>query len=302
MHRGALFCKSYRYDFPRLRQLLTSCERYAPETPILISVPRADTSALRQEVPLASRVSVVEDEAYVPEGAGDLPGWWHQQVCKLSVHRLGFANSIYALDSDFYFVARFGEDVFTREGRPCIVASRLSTHYTAGNTALHALLAAREEPAAEDEEARLRGTLDNAPVRLVEALRAASRMQGTDAMHVRATIPIIHQTFGIRGRPCFQPSQIYHHEFLVGLEAYFASLGLSVVDLIRIAPWENIWYGAFVMARFPLALPVRSQVLHFASEADVVAAKRQGLDECRIAGSFHAVAMASRHFERLFYA
>lgn len=304
MYEHAIFCKSYRYDFPRLKNLFESIIQNAQDFQILLSVPKDDITALRRELYLPRQVNIVEDEAYTLQGYKNLPGWLQQQVCKLSVHRLGFAKSLYAVDSDFYFISKLNKKLFSRESRLCIIASCISTHYNENNIELNKILASntRSDDSNIPKEILCEISLDDVPNRIIEIIKILKSNKLKNDLCIRDLVQFIYYIFNALEEISFMPGQIYHHHFLQEFELYFKNLGLSIIDIIKIAPYENIWYGLFILAKFRNIIPIRSLVLHFSTEDDVVSAQQKGLDEHCFARHFHAIAMASKHFERLTYA
>ena len=291
--KKAIFCKTYTVDFPRVQQLLASWARLNDHIPFLLSVPEAEYDLLWQQVQIPRGVTVVTDESYLIPGAPSKIGWYQQQVCKLCVHRTGFADSYLMLDSDSYLIAPVPEALFGTPDRLPVVASPLYTKFWSGNAALTRLLLQGED--APPLTARL-GRTDDFATRLA-AVRAAHRAD--PAASGRAREIYIRQLFETR-TVATQPTQIFHDVVLKGLSALLETQGMNFYDAIRLAPWEYNWYSYYAMS--DPALPtvgIRSPVMHFADDAAVDHARDLGLTEATIARHFCAIQMASRHFDAL---
>lgn len=291
--KKAIFCKTYTVDFPRVQQLLASWARLNDHIPFLLSVPEAEYDLLWQQVQIPRGVTVVTDESYLIPGAHSKIGWYQQQVCKLSVHRTGFADSYLMLDSDSYLIAPVPEALFGTPDRLPVVASPLYTKFWSGNAALTRLLLQGEDAPPLTE--RL-GRTDDFATRLA-AVRAAHRADPTASGRAREIY--IRQLFETR-TVATQPTQIFHDVVLKGLSALLEAHGMNFYDAIRLAPWEYNWYSYYALS--DPALPtvgIRSPVMHFADDAAVDHARDLGITEATIARHFCAIQMASRHFDAL---
>jgi hypothetical protein len=124
-----LYCKSYRNDFLRLRQLLSSIERYNLDCiPFYISTPLADKEEL---VKVLGNVGYewLSDEEIVrtnPRAHFDqyqsMPGGLSQAIVKSEFWRLGLAQNYLCLDSDGVFIRPFTKaDFLSSDGDPYTV-------------------------------------------------------------------------------------------------------------------------------------------------------------------------------------
>src|SRR4051794_22633616 len=173
--RCAVFCKSFRDDFDRLVHLVHSFQHFvAPAVSMLISVPREDMTAAQHLLADQPRVTLVCDDEYTDAAARGMGGWVHQQLCKLSVHRTGFADSYFALDSDSYFIRPFGpQDFCTAEGLPRFVASPVFTVYQPHNVLFFRVLDGAEIPSSPVvDAAQARPKLNLAGLRAATAAQA----------------------------------------------------------------------------------------------------------------------------------
>ncbi len=77
---------------------------------------------------------------------------------------------------------------------------------------------------------------------------------------------------------------------------------MDFYSCLKIAPWEYNWYACFALAKWPGAITcICSPVLHFATEADILDAKKMGFTADDFRRRFVAIQMAARHFEGTAY-
>lgn len=292
--KKALFCKSFRGDFDVLPQLLSSARDFAPDMGLLLSVPKDDAALLRDSMEIPSQVSVICDEDYLAAEERSKSGWFQQQICKLAMHRLDFADAYMMLDSDTYLIAPVRDDHFVDGDRLVVVASEIFTKIRPGNAKLLDYIAA--EPTTQPGIQTRLGSLATFDARLKAAREEHAANQGRNG---REREIYIRQIFDSR-QVATQPAQIFHAPLLRQMEAAFDANGMRWNDVINLAPWEYNWYGYFAMATpdFPV-IGRTSPVVHFASEADVDFARAQGITTERLARRFCAIQMAARHFETI---
>jgi len=298
--RLALFCKSFRDDFDRLGLLLHSARQHAGGYAFILSIPRGDLAALRERIGVPSHIKLIFDEDYAPAESNALPGWLQQQVCKLSLHRTGLADSYLVIDSDSYLVAPVADSDFLAGGRRKIVYSSLFTGYYEANVALSKFLTETDEAHAEALASRryckvAPGTTEGIAARLAE-YRAWLAAEKDPSPMDRG--PWINKVFKVQAGTAFQPGQILHAALLAEMETFFAGLGISLADLIRLAPWEYNWYACWAASARPDEVePSISPILHFASREAVDHARRQRITPAIIAKRFKIIQMAARHFD-----
>jgi hypothetical protein len=288
-HEIAIFCKSFRDDFDRLQLLIRSVEEQDIDTPLLISVPESDLSSLEAMTGKGRGIHLVADESYVIPGEPFEYGWLQQQICKLSVHLTGFAKSYVMIDSDTYFISGI-ERTIAQCQKEQIVASAIFTKFYAENETLIGYVKG-DEPA---PLLRLTGDLDGFDRRL-SALDAVMDELLTRSPDQRGCL--INELFGVP-KAAFQPSQLFHARMLQGFSDFLAERGMDFYSCIKLSPWEYNWYACFAVAKWQTEIMgACSPVLHFASEADVLAAKDLGLTESDFKKHFVAIQMAARHFD-----
>lgn len=294
----AVFCKSFRDDFPRLGNLIKSWEKHGSGIPMLLSVPRSDIGLLYESFEIPAGVWVISDESYVGSSEHSPYGWMHQQICKLAVYRTRFADSYYLIDSDSYFVSDLTTgDFVDGQGQLRIVASPLSTRYSLNNPLLHKYLGdesvvANATPFPElEREIFLRNLAKaRADHKADPSLVAGDR---------RKYIGEVFTKDGTYNNPLnWGPNPIFHSEILFSMEVDIKEVGMNLRDLIYLAPWEYEWYAYYSMQRYsgPI-VPSVSSCVHFAKDTDVEFAKESGVSTDILARRFKAVAMASRHFD-----
>ncbi len=124
-----LFCKSYRDDVLRARQLIRSVERFNSEGfPLYLSVPSSDLALFREHCAGLTCNLLTDEEIIAANPVLDsntfskLPGGMAQQVVKSEYWRLGHARNYVCLDSDCYFLRPFGQsDFLSPDGAPYTV-------------------------------------------------------------------------------------------------------------------------------------------------------------------------------------
>ncbi|MDO9708623.1 DUF6492 family protein [Paracraurococcus lichenis] len=292
--RCAVFCKSFRDDFDRLTALVESYERFVdPAVTMLVSVPDHDMALARLVLRGHDRVTLVTDESYTGVSARSMGGWVHQQLCKLSVHRTGHADSYFALDSDSYFIRPFGPaDFVNADGLPRFVASPVYTVYQAGNDLLFRILEGAEVPTLPPVLA-----IEDGPRIDLRAARAASAAQQDNSPGARG--PLLDLVFGAELRSlAFQPSQFLIAPVLQAMEEELAAQGGSFAEVLSIAPWEYNWFASYCLysRRFSCA-PMMSPTIAFVSSDTVAEARRKGVTHTSLSRHFAAVQMAARHHE-----
>jgi hypothetical protein len=234
-------------------------------------------------------VKVVCDEDYVPTDRSFVHGWMQQQVCKLMIHRLGFADSFLVVDSDAYFVAPVTEGHFSRDGKPAIVYSDIFTKV-------------------ENWNGKLVGYLNGEVAQDLGLTQGSLRLFDRQFDHLKEwfaldrarppmdSLPRINDVFGTPQGLAFQPGQIFHSAHLEAFERFFGQRGVSIFDLIAMAPWEYNWYACWVSAALGDEVArTTSYTLHFGSDDAVSYAQSIGLTAAQIASKFSVVQMAARH-------
>ena len=124
-----LFCKSYRDDVLRAKQLIRSVEKFNTEgLPLYVSVPSADVPLFKEKC-AGLRFHLLADEEIIAanplldsQSFAELPGGLAQQVVKSEFWRLGHASNYVCLDSDCCFLRPFAKsDFIAPDGTPYTV-------------------------------------------------------------------------------------------------------------------------------------------------------------------------------------
>lgn len=115
----ALYCKSYRKDFLRLKRLLQSIAQFnVDHIPFYISTPIADKDLLLEIVgstgyQWVSDESIIQANQAAPAGiAENKSGSLTQQIVKSEFWRLGICENYVCLDSDCIFIKPFSRSDF----------------------------------------------------------------------------------------------------------------------------------------------------------------------------------------------
>jgi hypothetical protein len=295
----AVFCKSFRDDLGRFLRLAESVERHNRDRlPFFASVPKADRRLFADA--LGSRnVELLSDED-VLEGRAE-QSWMTQQLVKLHAWRTGFADAWFWLDSDAYFIRDFGLRDFVRDdGSVAFAVSR----------ELHVL-----EERWTDVTEGLERSNGIEPLTLTDLGRPSlPRIGGVpfwqrwhDAVRrtsYEARLPRIASFFGRTGPTLYYlPGAIWTKESVRSFEEQvLARLRMTFADLLRYAPWEANWIGEWVIASgMQDRHIIESPFLHIRSDDAILRARREGLDESRLAARYLGLQLAARHqqYERL---
>lgn len=109
-----LYCKSFRNDVLRARELLRSIERYNCDAiPFFISTPKDDRDIFKNQLGTTGYEWVADEEIAVLNASENLqrlkvlPGNISQQIIKSEFWRLNTCNSYLCLDSDSVFIKEF---------------------------------------------------------------------------------------------------------------------------------------------------------------------------------------------------
>ena len=113
MHKIILFIKSYRPDFERTLNLLTSIEKFnADKIPVYLSVNDKDFDFFKNNLP-NHEIVLIKDSEIISCDLTD--GWRYQQVVKSSVYRLGVCKNYLCIDADSEFIKQFQINDFIYE-------------------------------------------------------------------------------------------------------------------------------------------------------------------------------------------
>ena len=247
-----LYCKSYRTDLKRAIRLATSVDRYNEESlPFYISVPEEDLNLFKTHL-AEHKVTLISDESIIsaslniqPDQIKAMPGSLSQQVIKSEFWRLGLSTSYLCLDSDAFFIRRFGrKDFISDDGIP----------YTMLDEARDLMEAA----------------LKTEKNRIVKAFQQES--------------DTLQNIFNRAGRRySFGPFPlVWHRSVWQALdENYLKTHKMNLADAITLAPIESRWYGEALLAYKPIPLlPCQAlfKVYHYAWQRD-----REQLSEQQLA-------------------
>jgi hypothetical protein len=211
------FVKSHRPDLVLVRRLLDSISKHNRDRiGTFISVPADDVPVFQDLANQFTDVSVLADDHFgVPRVDGMIwsfaPGYITQQLVKLSVQCLSEAQNYAILDSDTYFIRDFEEKDFVAPD---------GTGFT-----VHA----------EDNDL----LADPA-----YASFAARRTIKIDLIADRLDVPT-------RSRSTCHNNTVFQDSVLQEFHAWHHSEGLSLLDLMVIAPLEFTWYNFFLARHCP---------------------------------------------------
>jgi hypothetical protein len=213
----ALFVKSHRPDLFLVHRLLDSISRHNRDRiGVFISAPSGDVAAFQDLSRRFTDVSVLADDHFgIPRVDrkiwGFAPGYITQQLVKLSVQRLSEARNYLILDSDTYFIRDFATEDFIAPD----------------GTGLTVL--------AEDKDL----VADPAYAPFAEL-----RAKRIDLIADRLGVPTLSPA------SCFN-NTVFQDSVLHDFHDWCRSEGLSLLDLMTIAPVEFTWYNLFLVKHCP---------------------------------------------------
>jgi hypothetical protein len=266
--------------------------------PLTLSLPSSDVAAFENRFGASpANVRLVADEEYCGFDLSSVPGWYAQQLCKLTSWRATGIDTYAVIDSDFYFINDVtAEDLTPPPGKKFLIwGSALRTVLeTTRSEVLLAYIRDEWQPHPLDfPPVRSAPESDFAPLHAILALPS-------QAITLEERSAEIFRFFQAKQWFHYQPGPIYTSILLADFERFMLSGGLTLIDAIRIAPWENNWYGEYVAAFHSAETEFRiSPVFHVAKQEAVDFAIKQGIDENLLRQKFKWVAMASRHLKAL---
>ncbi len=294
MQPVAFFCKTFRDDFDRLARMLETFRACnADGIPMALSLPEEDVDLYRARF-AGLRLPVFLDHEltgfHQPPGNS---GWTYQQTVKLCCDQTAMAESYFTVDSDFYFVRRFGRaDFIDADGAPFVFLSPHG-HYADGGPAFadaHRYLAG--EAAREFSPDALRALHSGRVPDLAGDLAALRPLcRDTDLSAAFGHPPVTYYC---------QSGPLLRAEVLCAIRGDApGGPGVAASRLIGLSPWEANWHSEFLFASGrPLAIRPMA-VFHVASEAGLEQVRQAGITEAQIARRYIAIAMAARHYDRM---
>ena len=231
----AFFVKSHRPDLLLLRRLLDSiCKYNRDQISVFISAPADDVAVFQNLSRRFSDISVLSDDHFeIPRVDRKIwgfgPGYITQQLVKLSAQRLSAARNYVILDSDTYFIRDFKAEDFMAPD----------------GTGLTVL--------ADDKDL------------------AADPAYSPFAERRPRKIELIAERLGVPplSRATCHNNTVFQDSVLNDLHDWCRAEGLSLLDLMMIAPIEFTWYNFFLVKHCPERL-VRTEpfirMMHTRSE------------------------------------
>lgn len=201
------------------------------------------------------------------------------------------------LDSDAYFIRDFGrEDFFTATGEPRFVLSRFPTRFAEENDELLALLRGQETPPPLDLSALLPSPVDPQDMGTISRWRL--RLDRLTSQRVRPRRVWIQNLLCRPGLAVeFMPSPLWTEAVLRDMwERFLVPRKLDYFDIIKFSPWENHWYGEWLLATQCAPIhPTLPYFLHFSSDEDILRARAEGFTVEDFAVHFLGIQLAAGH-------
>lgn len=216
MRELVLFCKSFRCDLDRCVALVESVRRHNPaQIPFHLAVPAADRSLFVDRLGTEG-LTISTDEELL--GRSVSQSWVSQQLVKLRFAGLGLAENTVWIDSDFLVIRDLQRDEFMAyDGVPYTVV--FDVRRDPGQDCLLG------DPAADPEYERMLGDVQGAFRR-------------------------IRDYFGRRGPLFYYGAPVIGSTRVVrALERFVDARKLGFEGMLRLAPFEQNWYGEFLFAQ-----------------------------------------------------
>lgn len=259
MHELVIFVKTYAPDLALVERLVSSAERHNRDAiPLVLAVPDHELEvfdALRRR----PGVEVVPESSVgapvVTEKVGGFAvGYIQQQVVKLSVHRLGIARNYFLLDSDSMFIRPFE-----------------ASDFLDGEGRPLTVLVQDKDQAVTPGYARFAALRDPMVTRIADYLGLPPQPRATS-----------------------HNNTVVSSEVLESFERWREALGLSIVDLMEIAPLEYSWYNFYLQRHHPdLVVPVEPLVRMVHTRGEFRSLVAQGVTLDSLARSYLGVCLNS---------
>ncbi len=233
----AIFCKSYHEHLDKSIFMYKSVEDYATESyPFYMIVP-AKEIALFKKAFFESKFKkmpefLTEEEILKKCGIfdkiyDDVPaiqnGWRIQQMVKLCIHKTMLAKDYLTLDSDTYFVKNFDKSIFYHNKTLKTVGVKIANNQNKAIKELHFENNSSESSQKYNVYSYIRylfkpnKTIDNWP------------WYDFISSYALWSSDIVAEMV----------NNLYN------------SMHFDIKDMIKIAPWEGLWYGQFIQTYYP---------------------------------------------------
>ncbi len=293
----AFFCKTFRDDFDRLERMLHTWRAHNAEAiPLALSLPEQDVDLYRARFSHWRLPVFLDHELTGFHQAPGNTGWTYQQVVKLCCDQTAMAEAYFMVDSDFYFVRRFGRaDFLDTHGAPYLFLSPHG-HYADGGPMFDEVRRALASEAPREFRPEALAALRSGRVPDFSDLEALRPLcQGTDLSAAFGHPPV---TYYCQSGPLLRADMLRAIRGEALREEQGAP-GLAAARLVGLAPWEVNWHSEFLFASGQ-ALAIRPMVVfHVASPAGLEQVRRAGVTEAQLARRYIAIAMAARHLDAL---
>lgn len=258
-HELAIFVKTYAPDLGLVERLVASAERHNRERiPVVVAVPDHEAEVF-DSLKRRPGVEVVAESSLgapvVTDKIGGFSvGYIQQQVVKLSVHRLGIARNYFLLDSDSMFIRPFG-----------------TSDFLDGEGRPLTVLVQDKDQAVTPGYERFGAIRDPMVTRIADYLGLPAQPRATS-----------HNNTVVSSR------------VLESFERWHEAIGLSLVDLMEIAPLEYSWYNFYLQRHHPeLVVAVEPLVRMIHTRGEFRALVAQGVTLDSLARSYLGVCINS---------
>jgi len=255
----AIFVKTYRPDAHLVGRLLSSTRRFNVDgIPILLAVPNDDV-AFFSTISDYDLVRVVPESAFgapvLTEKVNNFaPGYIQQQMIKLSAHRLGAAEHYLTLDSDSFFIRDFSHADFLDVSGRCF-----------------SVLTEDKDQFADPSYAPFAGL----------------RGQMVNAIADYFSIPP-------HPRATCHNNTILSADVLASLEQWRSEKGLSLLNLMEIAPLEYSWYNFYLQRYHPeRVIPIEPLLRMFHTRTEFRSLRAQGMTVATLSRSYIGICINS---------
>ena len=255
----AIFVKSYAPDARHVARLVASVARFNVDAiPTVLAVPDNEVAEFSSLAGGAATTVVPESSLGAPivteKIRGYEVGYIQQQLAKLSIHRLGVARNYFVVDSDSMFI------------RPFSLADFLD-----GAGRPFTVLTQDKDQLTDPGYARF------------AALRAPMVGRIADYLSLPA-----------QPRATSHNNTVLSAAVLESFERWRDERGLSLIDLMEIAPLEYSWYNFYLQRHHPnLVVPIEPLVRMIHTRSEFRSLVRQGVTTESLSRSYIGVCINS---------
>jgi len=257
-HQIVLFCKSYRNDVLRVRNLVNSIQLFNKDCiPLFISTPQCDQEIFREYInpdlyEWIDDLDICKSNPIFSQSLADnIRGHTSQQIIKSEFWRLGLCENYLCLDSDAIFIKDFYKhDFLDTDGYP----------FTVMHSAEEFIM-----------EMKLNGKNN-----VIQDFQRESSV-------LKKNFDRLGSDYDFGPSPFIWSSTVWRHLN----DDFLEKKGLSIWDAIKLHPMEMRWYGEYLLASkvIPIKpIPTLFKVYHYYWQQKNDLAR--GVDKTHLTGAY----------------